>query len=139
MFDKPVFENYIYIPYKKKSNSDRLSDLNRRLNSKGTITSIRTSSTRNLTARMVFNNRGGHTQYGEKILDSQAEMFSDGLPVTLSFFRTCWIDPGCPGFSAKYWLEEFPSHAVLRYFSGADEKDITFIRRCLKQTRFKRD
>ena len=73
-----------------------------------------------------------------EVLDSKAEMISNGRPVALSFITKCNIDPGAPGFPAEYYLDQNPHRAILTYFSGADEKDLAFVRRCLKETRFKK-
>jgi hypothetical protein len=62
-------------------------------------------------------------------------MFSNGSPVNLSLSQA---------FVAKYDLihgtscyGSHPLKARLTYFSRADEKDVQFVRKCLKETRFK--
>lgn len=136
MFDRKHVEIYNHQPYKRKPDGDVLGNLQARLNSNGRITRILPVPTKSYSAKAAFNRREFIDFYA-KILDSEALMISNSRPVKLSFWSYVYVKPRNLIYPASYSILDNPHTAVLEYFSGSDEKDMAFVRRCLRESRFR--
>ena len=137
MFDQFVREEYISKPYVRRDNGNVLRALQNRLNSSGQITSIIQAATRDVESSALFKRRGyGHEVH--ELIDSEAQMISDGFPVKLTFTRDFHTDKGCLINPSSFYFSHVPSRALLDYFSSANDKDIKFVRKCLRESRFAR-
>lgn len=138
MFDTKRTEVYVYVPYKRKPNGDVLTDLQIRLNRGKRRTDIRPLPYRDVLARIVFNSRG-YSSFSREISDSEAVMYSDGRLIRLNFLRRVYIHPNDLISPANFILADYPSRAILEHFSGSSEKDVAFVRQCLKDSRFRKE
>ena len=138
MFDRFVKKNWIYVPYQREDkirlNWQVRERLNSELNSKGNILEFRQNPFKDL---QVKGAKKRHTSCGGyyRVLHSNALVYSEGSPIRLSLFEGLSI--GTLDLFYGQRVNRSSLELEMAFFSSANEADLKFIQRCLKNVRFK--